>query len=86
MLKSVLRLLLDRYGRHHGHRPSYPPAYGSHPYKPWKKGKKHRRPYGWHAGLGYGSGPYDDRPYGYQRPRGIKNLIIEAVLHRLLKR
>jgi hypothetical protein len=86
MLKSLIRLLLDRQsGRYH--HPSHH-GYGSHPYKPWKKGKKDRRGYDWYPDprAGYGPGPYGHPPHGYHRPRGIKGMILEAILHRLMKR
>jgi hypothetical protein len=87
MLKTLARILLDRHGGRYGH----------HPYKPWKKGKKRKgwgRYYDAYRDHRYG---YDDRPYGndprhapppygYHRPRGLKGMILDAILRRLLRR
>jgi hypothetical protein len=61
--------------------------YGHPPHKPGKGKKKWRRHgygrydhYGPPPGAGYGYGP---PPYGHGRPRGLKGLILEAVLRRL---
>lgn len=83
MLKKFLKLLSLYQAARHGHR------YGSS-YKPWKrkkwKGYRHDR-YG-----GYGHPPYppplgygaDYGPYGYGRPRGLKGMIVDAIVRRLL--
>lgn len=78
-MKNLLKFLAlaraARHGRFHGH-------------KPWKakKWKKHRA-YGYDPR--YSHSPYGHGPYGYgppPRPRGLKGLILEAILHRLLRR
>jgi hypothetical protein len=46
--------------------------------KPWKRKGRRHHPYGYH-----GMGP---DPYGRARPRGLKGVIVEAILHRLLRR
>lgn len=88
MLKTLARLFLERQLHRHG---------GS---KPWKKGKKHRRwghPYDPRHDRSYGHDPRYDRPYGYDprydsggyghhRPRGIKEMIVRAIIDRLLRR
>ena len=80
MLKTLLRLLLEGRGKRYDHRSPYS-------YKPWKKPKKSRRPYGWHGDDRYGYGDrYGHMPPGYHRPRGLKGMIIDAILRRLLKR
>jgi hypothetical protein len=81
MLKKLVKLVSLVQAVRHGH------AYGRTAYKPWK-GKKRWK--------GYGYGPYDARgyhrpsgygygPHGHGRPRGLKGLILEAILRRLLK-
>nr|AGS49890.1 hypothetical protein [uncultured bacterium esnapd21] len=84
MLKRIAHFLLDRYiSRQH----RYDGAHYDR--KPWKKSKKarHKRP--WHAGYPnppYNRGAYEGDPYGYQRPRGLKAAIFEALLYRLTRR
>lgn len=84
-MKKLARLLALTLASRHGHGPI---AGG---YKPWKRRK-------WKAHKQYGYGPYHGHqpgyppppPYGYgyghPRPRGIKGLIVEAILHKLLRR
>jgi hypothetical protein len=51
-------------------------GYGAYGHKPWKKRKR------------YAYGPYDHPSHGYggRRPKGLKGLLVEAILHRLLRR
>ena len=80
MLKTILRLLLESRSKRYDHR-------GPYGYKPWKKHKRSRRYDGWHGDDRYGyEGRYGHMPPGYHRPRGIKGMIIDAILRRLLKR
>lgn len=82
VLKKILKLLSLYQANRHGHR------YDSS-YKPWKgkkwKGHKYDRspdyghpppPYG--HGSGYG-------PHGYSRPRGLKGMVIDMIVRKLLK-
>jgi hypothetical protein len=83
-LKKILKLLSMYQAARHGHR------YGSH-YEPWKrkkwKGPKHDRY------SGYGYPPYppphgygsDHGSYGYGRPRGLKGVIIDVIVRKLLR-
>lgn len=77
-MKKLLKLLtLIQAVRHGG-------GYAARGYKPWK-GKKWKR--GRHYGYdpyGYGPPPYGSQPYG--RPKGIKGMVVEAILHRWLRR
>ena len=85
-MKKLLKLLSLVQAVRHGH-----PPYGAGAYKPfkrrkWKKRERHRGygayghpPYGHDHGAGYD-------PYGRPRPRGLKGMIVEAILHRLLGR
>jgi hypothetical protein len=82
-VKKLLKLLALAQAARHGHA-AYRAA-GAR--KPWKhekrKGRWHdphhgHHPYGYH-GMGPG-------PYGRARPRGLKGVIVEAILHRLLRR
>jgi hypothetical protein len=86
VLKTLARLLLERYAHRHDR---YPP----HPYKPWKKHKKGKRHWGWPGDHRYGAPHGYDGSYGYgapyappPRPRGLKGLIVEALLRRLMRR
>ena len=76
-MKKLLKLLALAQAARHGHA-AYRAA-GAR--KPWKRGKwkgQWHHPYGYH-GMGPG-------PYGRARPRGLKGVIVEAILHRLLRR
>jgi hypothetical protein len=73
MLNTILRLLMQSRGRRHDQR-----GFSS---KSWKKPKKSRR----HDG-GQGGDRYGYMPPGRHRPRGLKAILIDAVLRRLLKR
>jgi hypothetical protein len=84
MLKKILKLLALYQAARHGHRYS-----SSH--KPWKpkrwKGHKHDRYRGhghppYPSPHGYGS---DHGLGGYGRPRGLKGVIIDAIVQKLLK-
>ena len=95
MLKKLLKLVSLYQATRHGHH------YGSSPHKPWQrtKWKGHKRdrysgyghqPYG--PPHGYDRPPYpphgygaDHGPYGYGRPRGLKGMIIDAIVHKLLR-
>jgi hypothetical protein len=89
MLKKLSKLLALYQATQHGHRHSA--SYGSASYKPWKrqkwKGPRHDR-YSGHDHQPYGS-PHgyrpDHGPYGYGRLRGLKAMIIDAIVHKLLK-
>jgi hypothetical protein len=75
-VKKLLKLLALVQAARHGR--AYHAA-GAR--KPWKRARwegQPRHPYGH-----YGAGP---SPYGRTRPRGLKSAIVEAVLHRLLRR
>jgi hypothetical protein len=84
MLKKVLKLLSLYQAARHGH--SYGSSQGPWKRKKWK-GHKHRR-YGSHGyppyppPHGYGS---DHAPYSYGRSRGLKGVIIDAIMRKLLK-
>jgi hypothetical protein len=73
-VKKLLKLLALVQAARHGHA-AYRAAGGR---KPWKRKGRRHYPYGHH-----GAGP---GPYGRARPRGLKGVIVEAVLHRLLRR
>ena len=83
MLKKLLELVHLVQTARHGHPP----------YRPWEGKKKWRRQaygrydrHGPPPGAGYGYGPhpgYGPPPDGHGRPRGLKGLILEAVLRRL---
>jgi hypothetical protein len=83
-LKKLLKLLAlvqaVRHGRSYGGVGAYEPFRR----KKWKK--RDQRRYGAYGypphGYGYGHDPY----YGRPRPRGLKGMIVEAILHRLLRR
>ena len=80
MIKSIAKLIFAIWqSRQHG----YHYGYG----KPWKpkkrKGYKHGRDWGHHGYPPYGQ---EYGHPGYHRPRGVKGLIIDAVLRRLLHR
>jgi hypothetical protein len=81
-MKKLLKLLtLIQAVRHGG-------GYAARGYKPWKgrKWKRSKRyaydPHGY--GPGYGPQPYGPQPYG--RPKGIKGMVVEAILRRWLGR
>ena len=86
-MKKLLKLLaLYQAARHGGGH-----AAGHRPYKPWKAAKKWKKQQRRYHGHGYGyqhpRDPYGHGPYHHPpRPRGVKGLILEAVLHRLLRR
>jgi hypothetical protein len=75
-VKKLLKLLALTQAARHGR--AYHAA-GAR--KPWKRkkweGRRHH-PYGY-----YRAGP---GAYGRARPRGLKGAIVEAILHRLLRR
>ena len=85
MLKKVLRLLSSYQAARHGYRqgPSH---------EPWRP-KRKRKGYERDRSGGYGHPPYapppgygyDHGPYGQGRPRGIKGMIIDAIVRKLLK-
>lgn len=82
MLKKVLRLLSSYQSTRHGYRhgPSYKPR---RPKKKWKgreRGGYDHPPYAPSSGYGYDYGPH-----GHGRPRGIKGMIIDAIVRKLLK-
>ncbi len=85
MLKKVLRLLSSYQAGRHGYRhgSSYEPR---RPKKRWKGHERDR-----HGGYGhspYAPPPgygYDHGPYGHGRPRGLKGMIIDAIVRKLLK-
>ncbi len=88
-MKKLLKLFsLVQAVRHGG-------GYAARSYKPWKgkkwKGGRKHQAYGYqpHAAPPppYGYGPAHD-PYGqaHHRPRGIKGMLLEAIVHRLLRR
>jgi hypothetical protein len=80
MIKSIAKLIFTIW---QSRQPGYGYGYG----KSWKpkrrKGRKYDRHWGYHGhpphGHEYGSP-------GYHRPHGVKDLIIDAVLRRLLHR
>ena len=81
-MKKLLKLLTMIQAVRHGG------GYAARGYKPWK-GKQWKRgkryaydPYGY--GSGYGSHPYGPQAYG--RPKGVKGMVVEAILRRLLRR
>ena len=77
MLKKLLKLLSLYQGTRHGHH-----RYGSS-YKPWKQKKWRGHGYPPHQpphGYGYDHGPYD-----HTRPRGLKGVVIDAIVRKLLK-
>ncbi len=53
-------------------------ARGGYGAKPWKGGRNHHQAYGQRGGPGYG--------YGQRRPRGMKGMLVEAVMSRLFRR
>lgn len=83
-MKKLLKLLslyqAARHGRYHG--PSYNPWKG----KKWK-GREHER----HGGYGYPPSPppygygVGQGPYGHARARGLKGVVIDAIVRKLLK-
>lgn len=83
-MKKLLKLLAAVQTARHGH--------AGYAYKPWKgkkwKGQKYGA-YGPHGypphGSPYGHGPAYP-PHGYARPRGLKGMLLEAVLNRLLRK
>jgi hypothetical protein len=85
-VKKLLKLLSLVQAVRHGHPPYGAGAYQPFKGKKWKKRERYRRygAYGGHPPHGYGSSGYD--PYGHPRPRGLKGMIVEAILHRLLRR
>ena len=81
-MKKLLKLLSLYQAARHGHR--HGPSY-----KPWKgkKARKHDRYGGYGRPLpsppyGYG---FDHSPYGHARPRGLKGVVIDAIVRKLLK-
>lgn len=98
MLKKLLKLAhlvqAARHGHAHG---GYKPWKGKkkwkrHTYGQWGGPYGHHPGYGPPPGWGHDPGPGWGQPYGYGhpyghgRPRGLKGLILEAVLRRLLGR
>ena len=88
-MKKLLKLLSLYQAARHGHR------YDSS-YKPWKGKKWKRREHERHGGYGhppppppygYGAGqdPYGHGPYGHARARGLKGVVIDAIVRKLLK-
>jgi hypothetical protein len=90
MLKKLMKLAYLVQAARRGH------GYGHGGYKPWKGKKKWKRhgygygpPPGYGPGYEHGPGPgyghsYGHGPgYGYGRPRGLKGIILEAVVRRL---
>jgi hypothetical protein len=86
MLKKVLRLLSSYQAGRHGYR------HGSS-HEPWRPEKKKWKGRERDRRGGYGHPPYapppgygyDHGPYGQGRPRGIKGMIIDAIVRKLLK-
>jgi hypothetical protein len=83
-LKKLLKLLslyqAARHGQYHG--PSY---------KPWKGGKRKGRKRDRYGAYGHPPSPppyghgFDHDPYGHARPRGLKGVVIDAIVRKLLK-
>lgn len=52
-------------------------------YEPWQgkkwKGRKHQ-------GYGPAHDPYGHGPYAHRRPRGLKGMLVEAIVSRLFRR
>ena len=84
MLKKIVKLLALAGASHYGHR------HGPYSHKPWKRRKWRGHEHGPYGGYDYpppppyGYGP-GHAPYGYGRPRGLKGLIVEAILQRLFR-
>jgi hypothetical protein len=80
MIKSIAKLIFTIWQ-------SRQPYYGHGHGKPWKSKKRKRYKHGPHwSHHGYPPYGHDYGYPGYHRPRGVKGLIIDAVLRRLLHR
>jgi hypothetical protein len=84
-VKKLLKLLSLIQAARHEHPYGAGAAYQPFKRKKWKRGERYRR-----HGAGYGHPPYGHGsgydPYGRPRPRGLKGMIVEAILRRLLRR
>ncbi len=79
-----MKLLSLYQAARHGHR------HGSS-HEPWKRGKRKGRKHDRHGGYGRPPAPsalrrrFGRDPYGHARPRGLKGVVIDAIVRKLLK-
>ena len=83
-MKKLLKLLSLYQAARHGH--CYGPSH-----EPWKREKRKGREHDRYGAYGcppppppYDYGP-DHGPYGHARPRGLKGVVIDAIVRKLLK-
>ncbi len=84
MIKSIAKFIFTIWQSRQGR---YGPHYGYGHGEAWKSTKRKHYKYGRNSGhYGYPTDGHDHGYPGYHRPWGVKGLIIDAVLRRLLHR
>jgi hypothetical protein len=80
-MKKLLKLLSLYQATKRGYR------YGPSSPKTWKRAKWKERRHTRHGGYGYPPPPhgYEQHPYGHHRSRGLKGMLIDVIVRKLLK-